>query len=85
MHREGKHPVLGRAAILADLGAQPATMTGEVIKADASWAGDLGWTYGTGEITVAGKAQKGVYTHVWKRDDQGRWKIVVDLFNPPRQ
>jgi ketosteroid isomerase-like protein len=85
LHREGKHPLLGRTAILADLRAQSPTLSGEALRTEAAASGDLGWTYGPGKMTVAGKLQEGVYTHVWKRDDQGRWKIVVDLFNPPRQ
>jgi ketosteroid isomerase-like protein len=50
-----------------------------------SRAGDLGWTFGACEATVAGETTKGAYTRVWQRDDSGRWLVAVDIFNPERQ
>jgi len=85
MHREGSHPLVGHSAILAAVEAQPATKQGRLHKVDVAMSGDLGWTFGTCSITSADKTQTGVFTHVWKRDDAGRWRLVADILNPPRE
>jgi ketosteroid isomerase-like protein len=57
------------------------TLSGEPIKADVSHSGDLGYAYGSYEVGGA-KPEKGYYARVWKRDAQGRWRIVMDVTNP---
>jgi ketosteroid isomerase-like protein len=84
LHRDGRHPVLGREAILAEVSKSPATVSGELRKVDVSSAGDLGWTFGTLAVAGGGQARKGAWTRVWKRDDRGRWRIAVDVLNPER-
>ena len=85
MHREGWHPLVGRDAILAAIDAQPVTKHARAHKVDVAASGDLGWSYGTCSITAANKTQRGVFTHVWKRDDAGQWRLAVDILNPPRE
>ena len=81
VHRDGQHPLLDRAAILAWAATQPRMLSAHVIKADASAAGDFGWTFGACEYMKEGKLQHAGYTHVWKRDARGHWRIVADLLN----
>jgi ketosteroid isomerase-like protein/quercetin dioxygenase-like cupin family protein len=55
-------------------------------KADVSASGDLGYTTGTYEMTAndpAGKpvTEKGKYVEVWKKQADGQWKVVEDIFN----
>ena len=55
-------------------------------KADVSASGDLGYTSGTYEMTVndaAGKpmTEKGKYVTVWKKQRDGQWKVMEDIFN----
>src|SRR2546423_493780 len=39
---------------------------------------EFGYTYGSYELSQAGQSkEKGYYAHVWKRDPNGRWRIVV--------
>ena len=85
MHREGQHPLLGRSRILAELELHPATLRGRIRKVDVASSGDLGWVFGTCTLATAGAQQHAAFTHVWKRDAGGRWRLAVDVLNPPRE
>lgn len=57
------------------------------VTADVSTAGDLGYTQGTYELTLndpTGKqmTEKGKYVTVWKKQADGPWMVVADIFNP---
>ena len=61
------------------LGWQPTTV-------EVSTAGDLGYTVGTYELTlqdVQGNplTDRGKYVTVWKKQPDGKWKVVADIFN----
>ncbi|MDA2934039.1 DUF4440 domain-containing protein [Acidobacteria bacterium AH-259-D05] len=54
--------------------------------ADVSQAGDLGYSIGTFELTVddaEGNSviRNGKYTTVWRKQEDGQWKVVSDTFN----
>ena len=55
-----------------------------VVSADA----DMGYTMGLGEITTEGPDGEAVVEsvrdfHVWRKDVDGSWKLVVDIWNSP--
>lgn len=55
-------------------------------RVEVSKSGDLGWTTGPYEITetdASGKpmTDKGKYLAVWKKQADGSWKCVADMFN----
>lgn len=55
-------------------------------KAEVSKAADMGWTWGTYIYQATdedGNAiqRKGKYLNVWKKQDDGIWKVVVDIGN----
>ncbi len=78
VHRTGVMPTVGRDALRAWVTRQTMTLTaGEPIKAEVASSGDLGYVYGSYELGGA-KPEKGYYARVWKRDNAGEWKIVVD-------
>jgi ketosteroid isomerase-like protein len=61
-------------------------LTWKPAKADVAASGDLGYTFGTWELT--GKSKKGEPVHltgkyatVWKKQKDGTWKVVLDLGN----
>lgn len=85
LHREGAHPTLGREAILATLAKSGGTVNARLLRSGVSQAGDLGWTFGTCDFTAAAVTLKGTSSRVWKRDDAGEWRIVVDIFSPERK
>jgi ketosteroid isomerase-like protein len=82
VYRPGALPVVGRTP------AGPAMPAGSSIldwlpsHAQASAAGDLGFTYGAYTVSAADGAapQRGYYLHVWKRRADG-WKLAVEVTN----
>ncbi len=60
-------------------------------KGDVSASGDLGHTAGTYEMTMGGTTEKGKYVTTWRKQPDGAWKAVDDIFNadssgpPPSQ
>ena len=51
-------------------------------KADVSAAGDVGYTAGTYQGTMSGTTEKGKYVTIWKKQADGQWKVMEDIFNP---
>ena len=61
-------------------------LTWKPAKADIATSGDLGYTFGTWELTgksLAGEPVHltGKYATVWKKQADGSWKVVLDLGN----
>jgi ketosteroid isomerase-like protein len=87
LHRNGAMPLIGEDAIAYFLSKNNFSLTGEPIKSDVAESNDLGYTVGRYEMKKGGAvdAQKGYYVRVWKRDEGGRWKVVVEVSNviPP--
>ncbi len=85
----GEAPKVGLEAVLRDAGDKPnTTVTWEPEAGDIS--GDMGYTWGLFSINTKQddgtiKKQHGKYASIWKRQETGEWKIVVDSFslNPP--
>lgn len=77
IHRQRTMPVLGKQAVDGWLATQKYSYKGEPMFSDIASSGDFGYTYGSAE---AGR-EKGHYARVWKRDDKGNWKVVVDIFS----
>lgn len=55
-------------------------------KVEVSRSGDMGWVTGNYEITetdASGKpmTDKGKYLEIWKKQADGSWKCVADMFN----
>ena len=55
-------------------------------KAEAARSGDLGFDIGTYQLTMSDPQGKqisdhGKYTVVWKKQADGKWKAVADMFN----
>lgn len=63
------------------------TLTWTPLFADVSSSLDLGYTYGTYELTFKDEAglsqlRKGTYISIWKKQADGSWKFVLDTGNP---
>ena len=53
---------------------------------EVSRTGDLGYTVGTYELTLHDAqgnpmTDRGKYVTVWKKQPDGKWKVVADIFN----
>lgn len=84
LYRMEAFPAVGREAARSLLAAKPGVLTWQPTKADVSLSGDLGYTYGAYEFKDGdGKAaENGSYVRIWKRQDGGKWKVVLDILNP---
>jgi len=73
------------AKVIADDFAHD-TITWHANKVGVARSGDLGYTSGTTEATfkdASGKtiSDKGKYLTVWKKQADGEWKVLYDMFN----
>ena len=81
LHRDGRIPLIARDSILA-LVAGERTSAGHVIRAEVSSAGDLGWTFGVATYRAERGVREAAFTRIWRRDPEGRWRIVLDVSSP---
>jgi ketosteroid isomerase-like protein len=81
---EGKFPFVGKQAARAALEAKAGTLSWQAEKSDVARSLDLGYSYGSYDFkSTDGKADdKGYYLHIWKRQPDGKWKLVVEVLNP---
>jgi ketosteroid isomerase-like protein len=82
-------PVVGYEAVkkLLDEGNTDFLLIWFPLFADISISGELGYTYGTYELTYKDEkrisvTRKGTYVSIWKKDKEGKWKFVLDTGNP---
>lgn len=62
------------------------SLTFELLRADVSASGDMGWTLAEGDITIErpdGTTGRDLVRdfHVWRKQPDGSWKVVVDFWN----
>ena len=79
-------PVVGRSAILKSFGEFEDTgfvLTWEPLSGDISCSGDLGYTYGLYTLVRKsdGNSSRGKYVTIWKKQEDGSWKFVLDAGN----
>ena len=84
----GKIPVHGRINIYDNMKANQDsyTLNWSPQYAEVSKSGELGYTWGTYTLTFtndAGEEQKsyGKYLNIWKKQQDGSWKVSVDMGN----
>ena len=59
----------------------------KVTKAEVAKSGELGYLYGTYELTIKdpkggpGVHDRGKLVEIWKKQADGKWKCVVDTYN----
>jgi ketosteroid isomerase-like protein len=84
LFRTGAFPAVGREAARAMLAAKAGQLTWQPAKAEVSRSGDLGYSYGSYELKASEglAAESGNYLRIWKRQSDGKWKVVLDLLNP---
>ncbi|MBM4169575.1 MAG: DUF4440 domain-containing protein [Ignavibacteria bacterium] len=83
----GAEPIFGRDDIVREMAeGPPFTLLWTPVKAEVARSGELGYTWGTyvAESKDAdGKIQRrqGKYTNVWRKQDDGSWKVILDMGN----
>jgi len=86
----GANALQGKAAIAKTMGFlddKNNRLTWAPQYVDVAASGDLAYTYGTYEFHSIGKDGKpaveyGKYATVWKKQNDGQWKVVLDTGNP---
>jgi ketosteroid isomerase-like protein len=87
--REGKFPIFGKKELEDDLQNLPDSLIHlrwAPVKADVN--GNLGYTFGKWEMRLAipDTMMYGTYVTVWKKQENGTWKYVLDAGNStPKQ
>lgn len=84
IHAPGMPSVTGTDAIRKTYGemagAPGFALSFAPTKAVVAASGDVGYTAGTYEMSMAGGTEKGKYVTAWKKEN-GEWKVVEDIFN----
>jgi len=82
-HRPNLQPLVGERRILQWLATQTSFSSADARYAEAALSGDLGYTWGG--YTTRGRgpaAQRGFYVRVWVREQNGQWKVALDVLQP---
>ena len=84
---DGQFPAIGKMAFIEKFGSQvgPKTLTWEPLKAEVAGSGELGYTWGNWKYVSTDTTYYGNYFTIWKKQDDGRWKVALDGGNstPP--
>jgi len=86
--RPNRAPVVGREKI-EDIYSKPDTsfiLSWEPLFAEIAESGELGYTYGIYTIEMdspegTSVTKEGTYVTIWKKDQDGNWKFVLDTGN----
>jgi ketosteroid isomerase-like protein len=87
VHRVKTFPILGKKAI-GDYFANRKleAVAWEGIDGGVAGSGELGYSYGRYQLEShedgKHRTEKGYFTHVWKRNAEGDWKLVADVTSP---
>lgn len=84
LHREDRSPVVGRERVVASFADPGQRLHAVTLQAEASAAGDVGYSFGTyrQETAASGTAETGAYLRIWTRDAAGTWQVAVDVGQP---
>jgi ketosteroid isomerase-like protein len=83
----GSAIISGRDSIIAAMSSGPEfALLWEPKHAEVAASGELGWTWGVYEAHFsAGEGEEvvsaGKYLNIWRKQDDGSWKVVVDMGN----
>ena len=82
---EGREAI--RASMARSLSYPGFSLTWQPLRAEVSQGGDLGYTVGRFEAAVVKNGersvlQRGKYVTVWRRQQDGTWKVELDVGNP---
>jgi len=75
-----------RSAIAAFYAIPGLTLHWQATKVEAARSGDMGYSMGTYEMSFTGPdgnpaTDHGKYVTIWRKQDDGTWKVVADIFN----
>ncbi len=76
-------PIIGANAIeyLTETNDSSYTLTWHPSSARVSASGDLGYSYGIYNLQLQDTTLQGTYVSIWKKQKDGKWKLVLDTGN----
>lgn len=82
--RPGHLPLTGADAIdfISLLSDTTYTLSWQPMHAEIAKSGDLGYTYGTYQLKLKDSVINGTYVNIWKKENDGEWKFVLNSNNP---
>lgn len=77
-------PIVGAEAIdfLSGINDTSYTLTWKPSRGEIAASRDLGFTFGIYELKTKDTSFKGTYVSIWKKQNDGAWKFVLDSGNP---
>ncbi len=81
LYLPAKVPVVGKTEAVAALQEAASTTTLREPKGEVASSGDLGFAWGEYAAGQAADAT-GYYLHIWCRNEQGQWRLALDLLSP---
>lgn len=86
VYRDGSLPFVGKKSAAPVFSDSTTLMSSAAAFTDTSQAGDFGYTYGMSRQWVKGKSSgsgiKSSFLRVWRRVDDGSWKVILDIALP---
>jgi len=82
--RPNKYPIVGSAAVereLMETDDSVFELSWEPSGAKVAQSGEFGFTYGIYIFLAESQVFKGTYVTVWRKNEQGSWKWVLDTGN----
>lgn len=84
----GQNPIQGRNNIYEEMlqSGSDYTLSWKPQNGEVALSRDMGYTWGVYTLSVqndAGDIQKqtGKYLNVWKKDNAGKWRVIIDMGN----
>ncbi len=77
-------PIIGADAIdyISVLSDTAYKLSWKPMRAEIAKSGELGYTYGVYQLELNDSILKGTYVNIWKKENDGEWKFVVNSNNP---
>ncbi len=81
--RPNRPPVIGADAIefLSQANDTAYKLTWQPSGVEVSASGDLGYSYGIYTLSLSDTTLYGTYVNIWKKQEDGKWKFVLDTGN----
>ena len=82
--RENSMPITGKQAITEIYEKSDTAgvrFSWEPLAGDIAKSGELGYTYGIYTLQIDTTTKKGTYVSIWKKNENGEWKYVLDSGN----
>jgi len=81
LQRNGFLPSVTRDSITLMISRIPVEMRWTISGAGVASSGDLGYSYGLIEIKAAQKPTGGHFVRIWKKQENGSWKILIEMLS----